>query len=74
MEDGHWLSKEDKAKMNNLNKELAKLKAEHKQFAANKGALTQEQRETWRLNSQRTNQVYLEIKELRFKNILEAGK
>jgi hypothetical protein len=28
----------------------------------------------WRANSTRTNQVYIEIKDLRLKNILEAGK
>jgi hypothetical protein len=74
MEDGYWLSKEDKNKMASLKKELLALKTEHKSFAANKGSLSVEQKETWRMNSQRTNQVYIEIKELRFKNILEAGK
>ena len=74
MEDGEWLSPEDKRKMESLKKELAKLKAEHKNFAKNKGGLTPEDREKWRLNSQRTNEVYIEIKDLRFKNVLEAGK
>ncbi len=74
MEDGQWLSTEDKKKMESLKKELSKLKAEHKQFAASKSSLTKEQKESWKLNSQRTNQVYIEIKDLRFKNILEAGK
>ena len=74
MEDGQWLSTEDKKKMESLKKELVKLKAEHKQFAASKSSLTKEQKESWKLNSQRTNQVYIEIKDLRFKNILEAGK
>jgi hypothetical protein len=74
MEDGYWLSDEDKMKMESLKKELQELKTEHKMFAANKGGLTPEQKETWRKNSQRTNQVYIEIKELRHKNILEAGR
>lgn len=74
MEDGQSLSKEDKAKMESLKQELATLKAEHKDFAKNKGGLTPEQREKWRLNSQRTNEVYIAIKDLRFKNIMEAGK
>lgn len=74
MEDGEWLSKEDKAKMESLKRELTALKAEHKNFAKNKGGLTPEDREKWRLNSHRTNQVYIEIKDLRFKNVMEAGK
>jgi protein subunit release factor B len=74
MEDGKYLSKEDKQKMEDLKIELVKLKEEHKSFAKNKGSLTQEQRERWRANSSRTNQVYIEIKDLRLKNILEAGK
>jgi hypothetical protein len=74
VEDGEYLSKEDKARMEALKKELAELKAEHKNFAKNKGGLTPEDRERWRQNSQRTNEVYVEIKELRFKNIMDAGK
>ncbi len=74
MEDGYWLSQEDKRRMNALQKELGELKAEHKNFAKNKGGLSPEDREKWRKNSQRTNEVYIEIKDLRFKNILEAGK
>lgn len=74
MEDGAHLSTEDKAKMESLKTELAALKEEHKAFAKNKNGLSQEEREKWRLNSQRTNQVYIEIKDLRFKNIMEAGK
>lgn len=74
MEDGRYLSKEDRQKLEDLKAELVKLKAEHKDFAKNKNGLTPEQRETWRVNSLRTNQVYIEIKDLRFKNILEAGK
>lgn len=74
MEDGKYLGQEDKEKLAALIKELEVLKAEHKTFAANKGGLTPEQREKWRLNSHRTNQVHIEIKDLRRKNILEAGK
>lgn len=74
MEDGQFLSKEDKARMQSLKKELAALKAEHKDFASRKNKLTPEERETWRKNSTRTNEVYIEIKDLRFKNVLEAGK
>lgn len=74
MEDTKYLSKEDKALMESLKSELDSLKAEHKDFAKNKGKLTPEQREKWRLNSQRTNEVHIAIKELRFKNVIEAGK
>jgi hypothetical protein len=74
MEDSKYLSAEDKAQMEALKKELNKLKAEHKDFAKNKGKLTPEQREMWRLNSQRTNEVYVAIKDLRFKNVMEAGQ
>lgn len=74
MEDGIYLSKEDQDKLKALKMELETLKAEHKKFAKNKGGLTPEERELWRLNSTRTNQVYIEIKDLRFKNVTEAGK
>ena len=74
MEDGQYLSKEDKKKLQDLKEELIALKAEHKNFAKNKSGLTPEDREKWRQNSLRTNQVYIEIKDLRFRNILEAGK
>ncbi len=74
MEDGENLSQADKNKMIALKQELADLKLEHKAFAKNKGGLTAEDKEKWRLNSQRTNQVYIEIKDLRFKNVMEAGK
>ncbi|MCM2349314.1 MAG: hypothetical protein NDI69_04780 [Bacteriovoracaceae bacterium] len=74
MEDGQFLSQEDKKKMESLKKELSQLKAEHKEFASRKSGLSSEDKEKWRLNSQRTNQVYIEIKDLRFKNVLEAGK
>jgi cell division protein FtsB len=74
MEDAAYLSKEDKARMEALKKELTALKAEHKNFAKNKGGLTPEERERWRVNSQKTNEVYIAIKDLRHKNILEAGR
>ncbi len=74
MEDGQYLSAEDKKKMESLKKELAALKAEHKAFASRKSGLSNEDREKWRVNSHRTNQVYIEMKELRLKNILEAGR
>lgn len=74
MEDGEYLSKEDRKKLDDLKKELVALKVEHKNFARNKNGLSSEDREKWRLNSTRTNQVYIEIKDLRLKNVLEAGK
>lgn len=74
MEDSQWLDSEDKKKLEALKKELSLLKVEHKSFAKNKNSLTPQDREKWKLNAQRTNQVYIEIKELRFKNIMEAGK
>ncbi len=74
MEDGVFLNKEDKQKLAGLLKELEVLKREHKGFAANKVKLTPEEREQWRVNSQRTNQVHIEVKELRLKNIFEAGR
>lgn len=74
MEDAHYLSKEDKQIMESLKKELAALKAEHKEFASRKSKITSEDREKWRVNSSRTNEVHIALKELRLKNILEAGK
>ncbi len=74
MEDSAWLSNEDKNKLEALKKELSVLKKEHKAFAAKKTGLTPEEKDKWKLNSQRTNQVYVEIKDLRFKNVMEAGK
>ena len=74
MEDSQYLNPEDKKKLQSLIKELADLKAEHKTFAKNKGGLTPEQKDKWRLNSQRTQQVHIEIKDLRHKNILEAAR
>jgi hypothetical protein len=74
MEDGYWLSQEDKDKLAALQKELLALKEEHRSFASRKRELTVEERESWRINSHRTNQVFIEIKDLRLKNILEAGR
>jgi hypothetical protein len=74
MQDAEYLSDEDKARLDAFIKELEVLKIEHKQFAKNKGKLTPEQRETWRMNSHRTNEVHIAIKDLRLKNILEAGR
>ncbi|MES2526622.1 MAG: hypothetical protein V4598_06020 [Bdellovibrionota bacterium] len=74
MEDGKYLSKEDQKKFADLKTELAALKAEHKDFASRKSKLTPEDREAWRKNSVRTNEVFIAIKDMRLKNILEAGK
>jgi hypothetical protein len=74
MEDGKYLTIEDRAALESYLKELETLKKEHRNFAKNKGALTPEQRELWRVNSHRTNQVHIAVKTLRHKNILEAGK
>jgi hypothetical protein len=74
MEDSEWLSQADKNKLESLKNELAKLKIEHKKFAKNKATITQEDKEKWKLNAQRTNQIYIEIKNLRFKNVMNAGK
>lgn len=74
MEDSAWLSTEDKQKLESLKSELMKLKKEHKKFAKNKDSLTPEDRENWKLNASRMNQVYVEIKDLRFKNVMEAGR
>ena len=74
MEDGKYLTKEDQKKLDDLKKELVTLKAEHKNFASRKNKLTPEDRETWRKNSTRTNEVFIAIKDMRLKNILEAGK
>jgi uncharacterized protein YukE len=74
MEDSYYLSPEDKATLEALKKELNALKAEHKSFAGKKSKLTQEERERWKANSTRMNEVYIALKEMRLKNILEAGK
>lgn len=74
MEDGQYLSKEDKAIMERLKKELAELKAEHKAFASSKSSISPEDREKWRQNSRRMDEVHIAIKDMRLKNILEAGK
>lgn len=74
MEDSANLSQADKDKLEALKKELNKLKKQHKGFAAKKSALTAEEKAAWKLNGSRTNQIYIEIKDLRHKNILEAGR
>ncbi len=74
MEDSQFLGPEDKKTLEDLKQELITLKAEHKVFAANKGKISPEDREKWRQNSHRTNQVHILIKDLRFKNVIEAGK
>ena len=74
MEDGAYLSKEDKDKLEALKKELVELKAEHKSFASRKSKISPEDREKWKINSIRTNEVHIAIKDMRLKNILEAGK
>lgn len=74
MEDGVYLSKEDRAKLEALKKELVELKAEHKDFASRKSKISPEDRELWKKNSTRTSDVHIAIKDLRLKNILEAGK
>ena len=73
MEDGEWLSREDKALMQALKDELAALKVEHKEFAGRKSSLTKEDKEKWRVNSVRTNEIFVLIKDLRFKNLMQAG-
>lgn len=74
MQDSEWLSVEDKKKLENLVKELENLKTEHKLFASKKGGLSTEEKEQWRQNSKRTNEIHIEIKDLRHKNIIEAAK
>jgi hypothetical protein len=74
MEDGEYLSPEDKKLLEDLKVELARLKVEHKDFASRKLKITPEERELWRKNSVRTNEIYIAIKDLRHKNILEAGR
>ena len=73
MEDSEWLSQEDKNKMESLKNELAKLKSEHKKFAKNKGSITPDDKEKWRLNSQRTNQIYIDIEIYRWKKVSVLG-
>lgn len=74
MEDGKYLNKEDRKKLNSLIVEMDKLKKEQDYFAMRKSALTKEEKDSWKTISQRMNQISIEIKELRHKNILEAGK
>ena len=72
MEDGVNLSPADRSLLRQHLLELEALKVEHKEFAAQKGGLTPEQREKWRLNSQRTAELHLAVKDMRRKNILQA--
>lgn len=72
MEDAKYLDQADRSKLDDLLRELEKLKKEHKAFAKNVGKLTPEERERWRVNSARTNEVHIAIKDLRQKNILVA--
>jgi hypothetical protein len=74
MEDGIYLSAEDRKKLEDLKKELLTLKAEHKEFASRKSKISPEDREKWKINSRRSEAVHIEIRDLRQKNILEAGR
>lgn len=74
MEDGAFLSSEDKKKLNSLKVELDNLKSEQGYFTKRKNGLSAEDKEKWRAISIRINQISVEIKDLRQKNILEAGK
>lgn len=74
MEDGEFLSPKDKLHMEKLKKRLVVLKKQHKGFAAKKSTLSVEERDKWRENAKETQDINIEIKELRLKNILEAGK
>lgn len=74
MEDGAFLNSEDKKKLNALKVELDNLKSEQGYFTKRKNGLSAEDKEKWRAISIRINQISVEIKDLRQKNILEAGK
>lgn len=74
MEDGAFLNPEDKKKLNSLKVELDNLKSEQGYFTKRKNGLSSEDKEKWRTISIRINQISVEIKDLRQKNILEAGK
>lgn len=74
MEDGKYLNSEDKKKLNSLKVEMDNLKTEQDYFAKRKSGLSPEEKEKWRSISHRMNQISIEIKDLRHKNILEAGK
>ena len=74
MEDGAFLNIEDKKKLNSLKVELDNLKTEQGYFAKRKSALSSDEKEQWRQISIRINQISIEIKDLRHKNILEAGR
>jgi hypothetical protein len=54
--------------------ELDNLKTEQSYFTKRKNGLSPEDKEKWRAISIRINQISVEIKDLRQKNILEAGK
>ena len=74
MEDGVYLNSDDKKKLNALKVELDNLKTEQSYFTKRKNGLSVEDKEKWRAISIRINQISVEIKDLRQKNILEAGK
>lgn len=74
MEDGKYLTKEDKKKLISLKVELDKLKVEQEYFTKRHNSLTKDEKDTWRGISRRMNEVSNELKELRHKNIIEAGK
>lgn len=74
MEDGAYLNSDDKKLLNALKVELDNLKTEQCYFTKRKNGLSSEDKEKWRAISIRINQISVEIKDLRQKNILEAGK
>ena len=74
MEDGAYLNSDDKKQLNALKVELDNLKTEQSYFTKRKNGLSSEDKEKWRAISIRINQISVEIKDLRQKNILEAGK
>jgi hypothetical protein len=74
MEDGAYLNSDDKKLLNALKVELDNLKTEQSYFTKRKNGLSSEDKEKWRAISIRINQISVEIKDLRQKNILEAGK
>ncbi len=74
MEDGAYLNSDDKKQLNALKVELDNLKTEQSYFTKRKNGLSPEDKEKWRAISIRINQISVEIKDLRQKNILEAGK
>lgn len=74
MEDGKYLTTDDKKKLISLKTELENLKTQQDSFANRKSSLSAEEKESWRAISQRMNAISIEIKDLRHKNIIEAGK